>query len=85
MAIAVPSHITRPQGGRECVAAHNALDISAWIMSYGKERLIMAGQVVEPDGQKPREAVFAYRRGRHQNNVKLILCLFGIDVTPKKK
>lgn len=76
-------HITRPVGARDCLAQHHALDISAWEMSYGKEVLAMKGKVIEPDGQRPRDAVFAYRRGRIQTTAALIKCLFRIDLLPK--
>lgn len=82
MGIVVPKHITRPQGGRECVAAHHALDMSAWIMTYNQERLVFKGKVVEPDGQKPRDAVFAYRRGKLQSTIGIVKALYKVDLTP---
>lgn len=83
MTIVVPKHITRPVGARECVAAHHVLDISAWIMNYSQERLVFKGKVVEPDGQRPREAVFAWRRGSLQRTAGLIKTLYGIDLLVK--
>ncbi len=76
----VPSHITRPGMARECVAAHSDLDISAWIMATGRERLVFNGIAVGGGQASPRQDVFAYQRGNNARIIGLIRCLYKMNI-----
>ncbi len=79
--LVAPKHITRPPMAREIVAWHRHLDVSAWIMATGRERLCAKGKLLW--SVQPRQDVFDLVPASLTQIVGIYKSLYNVDLSVK--